>query len=57
MIHPMALKAAGVPVYRMEQRPGEFMLTFPRAYHGGFNAGYNFAESCNFALFYCRRFR
>ena len=50
MIAPSVLKDKGVHVCRARQGAGEFMVTFPRAYHGGFNMGYNVAESCNFAL-------
>jgi hypothetical protein len=34
----------GVPVYRTDQRAGEFVVTFPKAYHAGFNTGFNCAE-------------
>ena len=49
MINPRLLIDNDVPVYRMTHEPGTYMITFPRAYHAGFNHGFNFAESTNFA--------
>lgn len=34
---------------KITQEAGEFMVTFPYAYHAGFNHGFNCAESTNFA--------
>ncbi|XP_057540084.1 putative lysine-specific demethylase JMJ16 isoform X1 [Amaranthus tricolor] len=48
-LSPSILKSAGVPVYRCMQSAGEFVLTFPRAYHAGFNCGFNCAEAVNVA--------
>ncbi|XP_016456757.1 lysine-specific demethylase JMJ18 isoform X1 [Nicotiana tabacum] len=48
-LSPSVLKSEGVPVYRAVQNPGEFVLTFPRAYHSGFNCGFNCAEAVNLA--------
>ncbi|CAD6339579.1 unnamed protein product [Miscanthus lutarioriparius] len=46
---PSLLKSEGVPVYRCVQHEGEFVLTFPWAYHAGFNCGFNCAEAVNVA--------
>ncbi|XP_006353027.1 lysine-specific demethylase JMJ18 [Solanum tuberosum] len=46
-LSPSVLKSEGVPVYRAVQSAGEFVLTFPRAYHSGFNCGFNCAEAVN----------
>ncbi|KAK1369157.1 hypothetical protein POM88_035249 [Heracleum sosnowskyi] len=46
-LSPSVLKSEGVPVYQVVQHPGEFVLTFPRAYHSGFNCGFNCAEAVN----------
>ncbi|KAG0224581.1 hypothetical protein BGW41_005047 [Actinomortierella wolfii] len=50
LISPMSLSNVGVPFNRLVQHEGEFVLTFPFAYHSGYNLGFNCAESINFAL-------
>lgn len=50
LMSPDRLKRAGVRVVACNQRPGEFVITFPKAYHSGFNHGFNFNEAVNFAL-------
>ena len=49
MLHPQLLHSAGVPVYRAIQHQGQHVITFPRAYHGGFSHGFNYGEATNFA--------
>ncbi|XP_066374209.1 lysine-specific demethylase JMJ17-like [Miscanthus floridulus] len=49
MLNPSILRANSVPVYSVMQEPGNFVITFPRSFHGGFNLGLNCAEAVNFA--------
>lgn len=47
---PNILLEHDVPVFKAVQKPGEFVVTFPRAYHAGFSHGFNCGEAVNFAL-------
>ncbi|KAK6263343.1 hypothetical protein QUC31_009159 [Theobroma cacao] len=47
---PNILLEHDVPVYKAVQKPGEFVITFPRAYHAGFSHGFNCGEAVNFAV-------
>ena len=49
LLPPNQLRQAGVDVYALDQRAGQFVITFPQAYHAGFNHGFNFNEAVNFA--------
>ena len=49
MFSPRLLQRAKVPVYKLTQHSGEFVVTFPRAFHGGFSFGPNIGEAVNFA--------
>lgn len=49
MLNPSVLQEHNVPVYSVLQEPGNFVITFPKSYHGGFNFGLNCAEAVNFA--------
>ncbi|EUB62146.1 Lysine-specific demethylase 5B [Echinococcus granulosus] len=48
LVPPDRLLHRGVPVYHLDQLAGEFVVTFPRAYHAGYSNGFNFAEAVNF---------
>lgn len=47
-LSPAELLRRGVPVSRLVHRAGSFAITFPNAYHSGFNTGFNCAEAVNF---------
>jgi [histone H3]-trimethyl-L-lysine4 demethylase len=49
LLPPDRLRKAGVRLYALDQRAGQFVITFPQAYHAGFNHGFNFNEAVNFA--------
>uniref|UniRef100_A0A8C5BZ12 [histone H3]-trimethyl-L-lysine(9) demethylase n=1 Tax=Gadus morhua TaxID=8049 RepID=A0A8C5BZ12_GADMO len=49
LISPSILKKYGIPFEKVTQEAGQFIVTFPFAYHAGFNHGFNCAESTNFA--------
>ncbi|XP_042017437.1 probable lysine-specific demethylase ELF6 [Salvia splendens] len=48
VLSPEAIVASGIPCCRLVQYPGEFVVTFPRAYHIGFSHGFNCGEAANF---------
>lgn len=48
MVDPLELIKEGIPVYKTNQRPKDFICTFFKAYHCGFSQGYNLGEAVNF---------
>ncbi|XP_022742304.1 probable lysine-specific demethylase ELF6 isoform X2 [Durio zibethinus] len=48
LLSPELIVASGIPCCRLIQNPGEFVVTFPRAYHVGFSHGFNCGEAANF---------
>ncbi|XVE99292.1 hypothetical protein REPUB_Repub03eG0186000 [Reevesia pubescens] len=48
LLSPELIVASGIPCCRLVQNPGEFVVTFPRAYHVGFSHGFNCGEAANF---------
>ena len=45
MLSPSQLKQRGVPVHRLVHHEGSFVITFPNAYHAGFNTGRGLPQS------------
>ncbi|OVA18043.1 JmjC domain [Macleaya cordata] len=48
LLSPEVVVASRIPCCRLVQNPGEFVVTFPRAYHVGFSHGFNCGEAANF---------
>lgn len=42
LLTPQHLMKAGVKVFALDQRAGQFVVTFPQAYHAGFNHGVSY---------------
>lgn len=53
MVDPRWIASRGIPVFRARQREGQFVVTFPQAYHGGFNFGFNVAGAVFGVLLVC----
>ncbi|TYG55581.1 hypothetical protein ES288_D09G285300v1 [Gossypium darwinii] len=49
VMSPEVFVHAGIPCCRLVQNAGEFVVTFPRAYHSGFSHGFNLGEAANIA--------
>lgn len=50
LVSPYKLSENGIECFTANQNPGEYIITYPRVYHAGFNCGYNFNEAVNFTM-------
>ncbi|CCH44847.1 hypothetical protein BN7_4416 [Wickerhamomyces ciferrii] len=50
LVSPFELNQVGIDCFSADQEPGEYIITYPRVYHAGFNAGFNFNEAVNFTM-------
>lgn len=50
LVSPLDLARAGIQVFYADQHPNEFVVTYPRVYHAGFNSGFNLNEAVNFTM-------
>ncbi|KAJ3632057.1 hypothetical protein Zmor_024835 [Zophobas morio] len=49
LVSPYHLRQNSIRFCKTTQREGQFVITFPRCFHAGFNWGFNCAEAVNFA--------
>lgn len=47
ILHPDWFRMHGIPLVRLIQYPGEYVVTFPQGYHFGINLGINMNEAIN----------
>jgi [histone H3]-trimethyl-L-lysine9/36 demethylase len=50
LIEPRILLQNDIKMHKLVQREREFVISRTKAYHSGFNSGFNIAEAVNFAL-------
>lgn len=50
LLSPMTLVEHGIDVVYCDQNPNEYVITYPKVYHAGFNCGFNFNEAVNFTM-------
>lgn len=50
LVNPQKLAEAGITCVYADQNPGEYVITYPRVYHAGFNCGLNVNEAVNFNM-------
>ncbi len=50
LLSPMTLVDKGIRCVYADQNPNEFVITYPKVYHSGFNCGFNFNEAVNFTI-------
>lgn len=48
--HPDWFKMHGIPLVKIVQKPGEYIVTFPKGYHFGVNLGFCINEAVNVAI-------
>lgn len=49
LVNPLHLEDAGITWTRVVQEAGMIVVTFPSAFHAGYNTGPNFSQAANFA--------